>query len=168
MKTDVMFDTNIFSHFLQNKIPPEILPIIVERLNVYVTHIQKDELCNTSDDALRLKLLSLFSEITEKSIATESSVWNISRWDESKLSASDSAYIVICGKLDELKKSPNNQKDALIAETAIKNNLVLVTHDSNLLQVITELGGSATDIFTLLGIPKTLIGPLLSQGPAKD
>jgi hypothetical protein len=43
------------------------------------------------------------------------------------------------------KKKPNQLRDILIAETAIKNRAILVIGDSNLRQVVSEFGGKAID-----------------------
>jgi hypothetical protein len=49
-------------------------------------------------------------------------------------------------QLDHKNKSmPNQVRDILIAETAIKNGATLVSGNSNLRQVVTEFGGNAIE-----------------------
>ena len=82
------------------------------RAKFYATHVQIDELKNTSNDARRAALLKVFEEITnirvptesfilgisqlgeaklggEQPITTESAVWGISKWGKCKWTASD-------------------------------------------------------------------------------
>jgi rRNA-processing protein FCF1 len=48
--------------------------------------------------------------------------------------------------LDRNNKNPLNQeRDILIAETAIKNGVTLVSDDRNLRQVVSEFGGCAIE-----------------------
>ncbi len=47
-------------------------------------------------------------------------------------------------ELDAKNKNPLNQvRDVLIAETAIKNKAILVSHDDNLRKIVFEFGGRA-------------------------
>ncbi|MFY9288395.1 MAG: hypothetical protein WAO98_07815 [Alphaproteobacteria bacterium] len=99
------------------------------------------------------------SKIAGNVVATESAVWDVSRWDEAKwggnaINTSSAAYGVsrygkstyggsnlckdIWEKLDKRAIKDNNSKDALIAETAILNDLILVTHDRILYEVVTK------------------------------
>jgi rRNA-processing protein FCF1 len=73
-------------------------------------------------------------------------VWDISRWDLSKLS-DGVMYEKILQPLE--KEKPNhrgNKKDALIGETAIKNGITLVSNDRVLRETIKELGGVAISL----------------------
>ncbi len=165
-----MFDTNIFNHLRDDM--ADLTPFI-GKAKFLVTHIQLDEINNTPDETRRASLLHLFEEITNNSIPTESFVlgasrlgqaklggdsviptesliWDVSRWDQAKWSADDNLYDPIRSKLDDVKKKPNNIQDAVIAETAIKNGLTLVTHDSLLFRVVTEFGGACTNIHQVI------------------
>jgi predicted nucleic acid-binding protein len=42
-----------------------------------------------------------------------------------------------------ITNSPNQASDVLIAETAINNELILVTRDANLAKLIREFGGTS-------------------------
>ncbi len=58
-------------------------------------------------------------------------------------------------KLDELnrkkKKGKGNTCDALIAETAIKNNFILVTEDSELIAMVKKMNGDVMRLDEFLG-----------------
>lgn len=167
MSINAMFDTNVFNHLLDEKISRESIPHDWE---VYATHIQRDEILKTKNEKRREELLAIFShfieaniptesqiigisqvggaKITGNSIPTESAVWDVSDWDGCKWSAEDSLCEAIRDELDKLGKKDNNIQDALIAETAIKNGLILVTNDGNLKTVVERFGGKVMDLTT--------------------
>jgi len=171
-----MFDTNIFNHLFTGMAE---LSGFVGRAKFYATHVQIDELKQTSDTKRKAALLQVFEEITdirvptesfvlgssrldeaklggERPVATESAVWGVSRWGECKWTASDNLYEPIKSELDRLNHSkPNNVQDALIAETSIKNGFTLVTHDRDLFWITTKFGGAASNIHEVI---KGMIG----------
>lgn len=157
-----MFDTNIFNRILDDKFDFNLLPKPTE---IYATHIQHDEILNTPDKfkERRDRLLELFDYLIQecvpteafllgysrlgqarlgsgKSIETESGVWDLSNWGEFKWTKEDNLYQPI---LEQLKRLDNNKnrltshmRDSLIAETALKNNLTLVTADNKLASIV--------------------------------
>jgi predicted nucleic acid-binding protein len=131
-----MFDTNIFDAILDDRIEISQLP---KKVDYFVTHIQLDEIeaINKPEKMERKKqLLKLFKEIKKEEVATESFVFDVSRLDKAKLS--DGTL------LEELRKGNlKNTEDALIGETAIKNNLILVTNENKFLKKVKALGGQA-------------------------
>lgn len=171
-----MFDTNIFNHLFTGMAE---LSGFVGRAKFYATHVQIDELKQTSDTKRKAALLQVFEEITdirvptesfvlgssrldeaklggERPVTTESAVWGVSRWGECKWTASDNLYEPIKSELDRLNHSkPNNVQDALIAETSIKNGFTLVTHDRDLFWITTKFGGAASNIHEVI---KGMIG----------
>lgn len=166
-----MFDTNVFNHVLDGM--AEVTGFL-GRARFYATHIQIDELKNTSNDVRRAALLKVFEEITdikvptesfvlkrsrlgdaklggEQPITTESAVWGVSKWGRCKWTASDNVYKSIKSELDQLNESkPNNVQDSLIAETSIKRGFTLVTHDRDLFWVTTKFGGAASNIHEVI------------------
>ncbi len=138
-----MLDTNIFNNILDSSITVNDLP---KNLSYYVTHLQRDEIENSHGDRKK-DLLNIFREIKNEKVPTESAVVGVSRVDESKASE-DNLYNSLLSRLQELdkkarkKNKPENQaRDALIADTSIKNNLILVSSDINLRTVTQEFGG---------------------------
>lgn len=157
-----MFDTQIFDRILDGKV--DILKLKVKG-KYFTTHIQLDELEAVTDSKRKNNLLSVFHMVNDKKLPTESAVWDVSKWDESKWSSETELtptesfllgvsrlgnaklgtadiYSLIKAELDLIKTKPNNIKDSLLAETAIKNKFVLVTDDKNLKKVVKKIGGS--------------------------
>ncbi len=159
-----MFDTNIFNH-----ISGDELGLFKGKAKVVVTHIQPDELNNTTDPERRDELLDVFEFLTDVEVpsesfvldvsrldkaklsessvvATESAVWGVSKWSQAKYAAKSGLYEAIKDELDKVEKKPNNIQDALIADTAIKKSYTLVTHDSALFKVVTKFGGAVANL----------------------
>ncbi len=175
-----MFDTNVFNHVVDGMAE---LSGFVGRAKFYATHVQIDELKNTSNDARRGALLKVFEEITnirvptesfvlgssrlgeaklggEQPITTESAVWGVSKWGKCKWTASDNLYKPIKLELDRLNQSkPNNVQDSLIAETSIKNGFTLVAHDRDLFLITTRFGGAVSNIHDVIkGLANAAVG----------
>ena len=137
---EYMLDTNIFNRILDDNLD-------LEKFNkphkpLFATHVQKDEINKTPDVNRRNNLLSIF-EIADDSIPTESALWGQSKWGKAKWAADDLVEQIL-KELNKKKRKKNNPKDALIADTAIKNNYILVTEDGDLYDVVTEVfNGSA-------------------------
>ena len=134
-----MLDTNIFNRVLDYKVPLEHLAECVE---VYVTHVQEDELDNTKRSERRTALKQVLVGLDPDRRPTESFVWDVSRWDLGKWTEDDNLYDPIRAELDERLPKKNNIQDALIAETAIKNGYTLVTEDRNLREVAAGFGAN--------------------------
>jgi hypothetical protein len=132
-----MLDTKAFNGLVDGGISPELRGATAR---LYATHIQLDELNNTCSVDRRAVLLHMFEAIGPKQIPTETALWDVSKWGEAKWSVGGD-YDRIFARLDALKRKPNNQHDALIAETAIKNDLTLVTNDRHMAQVCREFLG---------------------------
>ena len=135
-----MFDTNVFNRILDGKIGVKTLP---NTEPFYVTHIQRNEIENTKNPERREALLSTFHGIGHSQVPTESAYWGVSEWGSAKWSADDGVIEEIIKRLNRKNKNKeNNGLDALIAETAIKNEHTLVTDDRVLREVVKEMGGS--------------------------
>ena len=133
-----MVDTNIINRILdhdwdlQNFKRPD--------KTFFATHVQRDEIINTQNATRRDELLSIFEEIVV-SIPTESALWGRSRWGESKWASDNQVGKILeaLNKKDKKNKNKSNPHDALIADTAIKNNYILITEDDPLYYVVTEV-----------------------------
>lgn len=162
MAATYMFDTNIFNRILDGGIP---LGVLSGRVQAYATHIQRDEINNTTNSARRAALAGVFIEVVAASLPTDSFVLDVSRLDEARLggervvptesaaygvskygrakySSDDDLYSALKDRLDKINGAKaNNVQDALIAETSIKGGHVLVTDDTDLASVTEEFGG---------------------------
>ena len=161
-----MFDTVVFNRILDGALD---IGALVGKARFYATHIQLDEINETSNSQRRQALLEVFDRITERKVTTESfilgvsrldearlgggnivptesPVWNVSTWGHAKWGGADGFYTAFKAELDTMNKNkPNNVQDTLIAETAIKNRLALVTDDVNLCMVTKKFGGGCTN-----------------------
>jgi rRNA-processing protein FCF1 len=131
-------DTNIFNQLIDGSVAISDLP---SDSLFFATHVQIDEINNTKDSERRAQLFFMFVELKTEIVPTESFVFDISRFDLSKLSDG-----VLFGKLkhdlDMLNKSKsNNPQDVLIAEVAIMNGYTLITADRDLADVVEKHGG---------------------------
>jgi predicted nucleic acid-binding protein len=166
-----MFDTRAFNLVLDGACPVDALK---DRVVAYATHIQRDEINNTKDPERRSALLQVFKEVVSESVPTDSlvlgvsrigearlggervvptasAVWGVSRWDQACWTANDNLYSPIKADLDKLNKSKrNNVQDALIAETSMKGGYVLVTDDTDLIEVTRRYGGKCVSLEELL------------------
>lgn len=133
-----LFDTNIFNKILDEKIDLSKL----SNKDCYVTHVQSDEILATKNQNRRLMLEEIFLQVSSKQIPTESFVIGVSRLNKAKL-GDGVRYGQLLQRLNQLNNAkPNNVKDALIAEAALANNIILVTEDRDLAKVMNEFGGS--------------------------
>jgi len=144
-----MFDTNIFNQIVDDNIN---IASLKQSNKYYTTHIQLDEISDTGDKERKSFLLGMFQEIGNEKVPTESAVWDVSKWDEAKFSNGD-LYTLLLQELNKSKPrdKDNNIKDALIAETSIKNGFILVTADSALYRIVKNLGGSVLNWNEFLG-----------------
>ena len=143
-----MFDTNVLNEILDGKVDPSQFT----GKNCFVTHIQHDEIQATSNPTRRSLLESLFSLLPQEELPTESLVLDVSRFDKAKLS-DGVLHAQLQSRLNKLNKGKrNNLQDVLIAETALSNDLTLVTHDRDLFRVTTEFGGAVCNLQHLLRI----------------
>lgn len=162
-----MFDTNVFNRILDGVVPIDALS---GRVNAHATHIQRDEIARTKNEARRKALETVFGTVTgasvptaslvvgvsrigearlggERIVPTNSAVWDVSAWDQAKWSANDNIYTPIKADLDALNKGKkNNVEDALIAETAIKDGYALVTDDEHLAAVAKKYHGECLSV----------------------
>ena len=60
-------------------------------LRIFVTHVQWDELNATKNPEKKDALLDVFKKLGLNEIVTESTVWDVSQWDQ-KWSAEDGVY----------------------------------------------------------------------------
>ena len=142
-----MFDTVAFNRMVEHQVPVEQL---IPHVEAFATPIQWHELKRTEKtnptkwEKLRRLFQNLLGEETlsgdSRMIPTETTAWNQSPWNSGKWSKPCNLYGPILTAMDERKRDKNNPTDALIAETAIENNLILVTDDEGLREVAPRFG----------------------------
>ncbi len=130
-----MVDTMIINRILDHDL--DLKYFKRQDMQIFTTHVQRDEINNTKNKTRRNELLSVFQEV-DNSIPTESALWDKSNWCESKWGTDDLVEKIL-EELDKKDKMKSNPQDALIADTAIKNNYILITEDDSLYYVVTEV-----------------------------
>lgn len=138
----VIFDSNIFDDIVTGKIDINIL--IQNGIEVYITHLQVDEINECSDTEKRAQLFNSMTELRPYKVPTESFCIGVSRIGDAKINDGS-------GLIQKLEAgNSNNAHDALIGETAIKNGLTLITNDKKFKNRVIELGGMAITTKELL------------------
>ncbi len=150
--TECMLDTVVFNRVVEGK-------IFIESnapLRLLATRVQMAELRATRSTEKRENLLAVFAEIAPEVVLTSSFAFDIegAGFDEAYWNDGSRNFERMLGRLRELdakkgkgagKDGLGQERDVLIAETAIKNHAILVTEDANLRQVFSEFGGRAID-----------------------
>jgi|Laugrefa1bdmlbdn_1035148.scaffolds.fasta_scaffold01116_5 hypothetical protein len=141
-----MLDSNAFDKVVDHKIYSDLF----STHPIFVTHIQKGELENTPDAEKRAALLNILHQVGV--IPTESFIWGVSRWGECTWHDGDDGVLQTLRGLKPTTdiKIGNHDRDALIAYSAFKNDLTLVTEDKDLLKKMKSVGGKAIDVKSFL------------------
>jgi predicted nucleic acid-binding protein len=138
-----MLDTNVFNGVLDGK----ALPASLANERPLVTGIQAAELRATGKPERRAALLGVYEETRSTSLPASSFSFDIegAGFDQACWNDWSGNFEKMLARLRRLdpryKSAPNQVRDILIAETAIKHGATLVTGDSNLRQVVSEFGG---------------------------
>lgn len=133
-----LLDTSAVNRLLDGQLSMEDLP---EESEFFITHLQVDEINNTSDSDRRARLSLFQHTLRPKVIPTETLVFDVSRFDHAKLS-NGALYRELLDSLDTRGgRRVNKIRDALIAETALKQGLCLITADESLADVAELHGG---------------------------
>jgi hypothetical protein len=124
-----------------------VSPSAIDGKFVYVTHAQRDETENTNNSARRSALLNILNVIGPKTLPTSGAVFDVSRWDEANWGQKDGCLQSIYDQISNLDRQKGKQssdanrwRDALIAETARENRLILVSNDDALSSVVRDFG----------------------------
>lgn len=141
-----IFDTNIFDNIINEKLKISDIAKYknYKKAEIYITHIQIDEINKCNDEDKRARLSIFMVKIRPILIPTSSCAFDVSRFDESKFGDG-----IIFNKIK--KGNINHVEDVLIGETAIKEGIILVTNDRRLKNIVMELGGNALSLNEFIG-----------------
>jgi len=139
VKIKVIFDSNIYDLIADGFLDINSLLGKKEEFEFYITHIQIDEINKCSDEEKRARLFLFKSKLSPIVIPTESVICGISRYGEAKYGGGQIIKEIIKGNL-------KHTKDALVGETAIKNNFLLVTEDNQLKNKVNSFNGRAVSL----------------------
>lgn len=138
-KYKILFDSNIFDEIIAGNLEIGELTKFKEKAEFYITHLQVDEINECSDKEKRAKLFLFMGKLAPIIIPTSSFILGKSRLGEARLGDN----IIF----EELRKGNiNHTEDALIGETAIKENLILVTNDKTLIKRVNSKEGQAMNL----------------------
>ncbi|BEP62660.1 hypothetical protein GmRootV213_32140 [Variovorax sp. V213] len=136
--TTYVLDTNVFNKVVEGVFDRSSLPA---DSSFVVSHVQIEELNNTSDKERRLQLLLTLAQLRPTLVPAESMIWDVSRWDHAKW-GDGAIYTQVKTGLDALNKGKaKNIQDALIGEIGIVNGHTLLTADKDLAAVVQSLNG---------------------------
>jgi predicted nucleic acid-binding protein len=126
-----MFDTMEYDKLLESPATYEkLLHLITERrIEMLTTHIQRDEITATPDEAKRTRLMSLFTNA--RPIGTRGVVLDISGVDEARIGGDEDHKLVNDVRGNRWDR---DTKDSLIAATASNDADMLVTDDRRFVQ----------------------------------
>src|ERR1051325_1906874 len=123
-----MFDTVVFNRILDGAIQ---LSALTDRIEVHATHVQRDEIEQTTDPNRRTALMQIFHDVVrasqstasfvlgasrlgearlggERVVPTPSAVYGVSEYGHANYTQNDNLYLPIRLHLDELNaKKPN-------------------------------------------------------------
>lgn len=136
----VMFDSMIWDHFLQTE---SDLALLRSRwrsgeLVLFTTDLQRNQNAKIVDPEKRLGIDVLRQEFGETCIPTSSFVLDLSGLGNGKL-AGDHDVQSLQRLVGSKRQTTGNLTDALIATTAMEDNLILVTQDKRLRASATRL-----------------------------
>jgi predicted nucleic acid-binding protein len=150
MAKGYMLDTTVFNHVLRDGVDTQALPA---QGQLFVTHVQLNELQATKDPNKRTQLLAVFAAAPSQRVPTESAMWSVSEWGEAKWGTDDGLFEKMLEALNLRNGSKqNNGRDILIGETAIRNEFCLVTDDADLSDVVRDFGGQSMRLQDFLAI----------------
>lgn len=144
-----MFDSNVFAEIVSGKIDLEI----IKGTHQYcVTHIQEDEINQCRHPERKKELLEVFNKISPYKIPTTGAVWGISNWgectwaDEEDLIEEIAENLPKKGRKTERADKENRLRDALIANTCIREGYILVSSDLYLSAQVQKYGGESINV----------------------
>jgi len=129
MSKEFLLDNNIYKYIAGTA--GEDQEISLEKMKdsgheFFTTHVEKDEF-EEADEDTRNELFQVVQEIESEELPTESFRLGTSRLGKAKLSDGEKQKDV----RKRLGGGSNEDKDALIIETAIQNDLILVSEESS-------------------------------------
>ncbi|MCG6153139.1 hypothetical protein [Leptospira bandrabouensis] len=135
-KTKILFDTNVFNEILDGKIPfPN-----PNKYTFYASPLQLAEIHNTKNISRKEDLLRIYNIINPEIFGLKSMIWGYMTWNTMQWNETGGEEIsILKQKLDGKKKKSNNIEDSLIAEVAIAENILFVTNDQLLYEVMQEM-----------------------------
>lgn len=141
--TEYMLDTSAIGEIAEGKVSAKA--IRASDNGFYITHIQEDELEQAGD--YTPTLMEILEVVDSDSVPTHGFFIGLSRLGRANLGGGAKAIQRKLSSNNDSDGISNDLLDAIIANTAIHNEFVLVTHDSKLRQTVnSETPGTAISI----------------------
>ncbi len=138
----IMIDTNIIDDIKSGKITRKLIEDAKSKgYRFYITHVQMDEINDIKNEELRKKMSNFLILLSPNMVNTTSTIEGLSRMGFSELGDGE-----IIKEITKTKSNTKKFKDALIAETSIKKNFILLTNDDKLRADVTKLDGKTMTI----------------------
>lgn len=136
-----IFDSNVFDKLIDRS---DLIELIDGCVDLYITHVQPDE-NDCAPEAKKASLRQVRDALAPMELSTSSIIWEVSKGGKGRWTQKDNLIQPLRGSTqrnpDKPKPWENKSRDALIGETAIRNDLTLVTNDGSLTKKVSSLGG---------------------------
>lgn len=140
-KRHLMLDSNVFDTLIKDD---ELLIAIKDRACTYITDIQVNELSNIPDERKKREIFHVVDEIKPVILAHALNFSHVSFSNISFRSDDEKVADFQNGHFDKFLE------DALIAETAINNQITLVTNDTRFINRVKTMGYSCISLQELM------------------
>jgi hypothetical protein len=149
-----MLDTTVFNQVREKGFDFHIF----DGRQIFVLHVQLDELDNTPDPDRKAELVGRLISIAPASLVAETGVWGTSPWKGFKWSRTSehslySKLLRCVREGDRRDRFEKQSRDARIGEAAIIAGLTLVTNDRILSAAVLKHGGKVMTLEEFSALP---------------
>jgi predicted nucleic acid-binding protein len=148
-----ILDTNIFNRIIDGEADRDLF----QGLALIGAYVQRLEIEGCPQESRKNELLTIFAEVTSAIELPFTTHWGDpwgGRWSDTD-GLHEQIHAAV-RKLDKKKRCPNQERDAQIAETAIKGDFTLISEDKNLRDVVQSFGGKAIGLAEMRLLRETL------------
>ncbi len=155
MQINYMLDTCAINHIIEDK--SKLSAVLNKNLNFFITYIQIDELDKmkvtwTDKYSEAVKFLNMIQVKEEPSSVTIVGYWRLGKTK----SGNGESYNHVLEYMKRRKPKKNHIHDAIIADSAIKYKMTLVTDDGPLIDAVNSVGGKVITLDDLIKIVLTI------------
>ena len=130
-----VLDTVIYNRAVENPDFGVLLKRVCDQgvVKLLSTHVQRDQLSDTTDDQKRDQLLTMYAATFVELASTAAFVWDVSRWDQAEWPDDERVQFFKQTLLGTEEAHAGHANDGLLAVTAFAKADVFVTDDRKLL-----------------------------------
>jgi hypothetical protein len=150
----IMFDTNEFDKLTAARDAHERLLVLLSerKMELLVTHIQRDEIVAIEDSTKKAQLLDLLGRA--RMTPTRGAVWGVSGYGQSTYGSDEDHKLIAHIRGDRWDRDTN---DALIAATAARDADVFVTDDETLVRRLKSYTGIRCEVINFEELERRLV-----------